>query len=82
MAVQSAALEADAHIVDRFAVIHFTFIVFFTPRIVIFTAVRFALNCTTLSTHNLFQPNRQKLPLLGNRGRPRESGSLAGACIG
>jgi hypothetical protein len=37
MAVQSAALEADAHIVDRFAVIHFTFIVFFTPRLVIFT---------------------------------------------
>jgi hypothetical protein len=44
-AVWSAATEADAHIVDRLAVIHFTFIVFFTPRIVIFT-VRFDLRST------------------------------------
>lgn len=38
-AVQGAAPETDAPIADRFAVIRFAFIVFFTPRIVIFTAL-------------------------------------------
>lgn len=56
----TAALSVDrtayAQIVDRSALIHFTVIVFFTPRLVVFTEpVRFMLTCTTFSTHNLFQ---------------------------
>jgi len=73
---------ARARIVDRSAVIRFTFIVFFTPRLMVFTEpARFRLTCTTFSTHNLFHRIVESSVLRCSKDRPRESGSLAGACI-
>jgi hypothetical protein len=81
-AVRSAAPEADAQIVDRFAVIHFTFIVFFTPRLVVSLYCLICAQLYNVQQTQFVSANRQMQAVLDNRGRPCESGSLAGACTG
>jgi hypothetical protein len=83
----AAAVSVDrtayAQLADCSAFIRFKFIVFFTPRLVVFTEpVIFMLTCTTFSTHNLFQSIIESRAVVISKDRPRESGSLAGACIG
>src|SRR6266852_5723736 len=83
-AVCRALRIADAQAVDRCAVIRFTVMIFCSPRFVVWTQpMCFTLNSVQRPADTIcFTKADEKQGVLGAATDSRESGSLAGVCVG